>query len=117
MLAGVNTKAVPYYSLPLAVGKQQSSMKSNQPQWVFGSNQRFKDPELIRAAKLPAPGAYGATSGLGLQQSSDKRSAPLPGFGTSTRKHAENAFMSPAHEKTKSYGKASPGPSTYLPPI
>ena len=43
-------------------------------------------------------------------------SAPLPGFGSSTRQHQSKLFLTPAHEKIN-YGKASPGPLTYLPPI
>lgn len=116
-LAGSTTKTVPYYDTGTAVGKQNSSLKANQPQWVFGSNGRFKDPDLLRSAKIPAPDAYGAPSGLGPQVEGTKRSAPLAGFGTSTRQHAEKIFTSPQQEKTKSYGKASPGPSSYLPPM
>ena len=54
---------------------------------------------------------------MGPQLLSAFPSSPLPGFGTSTRDHAAKLFMSPAHEKTKSYGKGSPGPAVYLPPI
>jgi hypothetical protein len=119
MLAGRSTKTVPFYSSPTAVGKQLSSVKSTEPSWVFGKNKRFQDPELNAKAKIPAPGAHGerVRTGMGPQLLSAFPSAPLPGFGTSTRDHAAKLFMSPAHEKTKSYGKGSPGPALYLPPI
>jgi len=116
-LAGITTRAVPFYSLPPGVGKQTSSQKGSQPSWVFSSSKRFEDPALKLAAKMPAPGCYGAESGLGPQFSSARRSAPLAGFGTSTRNHAEKVFTSAEQEKTKSYGKGSPGPCTYLPPM
>lgn len=105
------------YSLPTAVGRQGSSLKANQPTWVFSASKRFQDPDIARALKLPAPNAYNAASGLGTQYASTKRTAPLAGFGTSTRVHAAKVFSNPAAEKTKSYGKASPGPCAYLPPI
>lgn len=114
---GINSPGPATYTLHSSVGRQGASTKANQPSWVFGSNQRFRNPDLLRAAKIPAPDAYGTTNGLGPQASSTKRTAPLPGFGTSNRVHAAKVFMSPEHEKTKSYGKASPGPNTYLPPV
>lgn len=117
LFTGKNSPGPATYSLNASVGKQGASTKANQPSWVFGSNTRFKDPDLLRSAKLPAPDAYSAPNGLGVQYSSPKRSAPLPGFGTSNRDHAAKVYMSPEHEKTKSYGKASPGPCTYLPPL
>jgi len=116
IFTGVNSPGPASYTLHASVGRQGASTKGNQPSWVFGSNKRFRNPDLIRAAHLPAPDAYGAANGLGPQASSTKRSAPLPGFGTSNRAHAAKLFMTPAHEKIN-YGKASPGPNTYLPPV
>lgn len=116
IFTGKNSPGPASYSLNAAVGKQGASTKANQPNWVFGSNKRFQDPALAKAAKLPAPDAYNSLSMLGPQVASSKRSAPLPGFGTSNRAHQSKLFMSPAHEKIN-YGKASPGPLTYLPPI
>jgi len=114
---GVNSPGPATYSLNAAVGRQNASTKANQPTWVFGSSKRFADPGLLRSAKLPAPGAYDAPNGVGPQYASTKRTAPLPGFGTSNRAHVAKLYVSPAHEKTKAYGKASPGPLAYLPPI
>ena len=41
-----------------------------------------------------------------------KRSAPLPGFGSSTRDNTSKVFLTPDHEKVN-FGKGSPGPLTY----
>ena len=84
---------------------------------MFGSNKRFQNADLLYQAKLPAPDAYSQPNGLGPQCSSTKRTAPLPGFGSSTRQHQAKLFMSPAHEKTKGYGKASPGPPARPPAV
>jgi len=100
------------YSLKGALGKQDGSNDITQPSWVFGSNQRFRDPDLERAGKLPSPDKYTKPSGVGLQSDSTKRSAPLPGFGTSTRENAAKVFLTPAHEKVN-FGKVSPGPLSY----
>lgn len=104
------------YALRDSIGKQCASTKGDAPNWVFGSNKRFQNPDLLMAAKLPSPDAYNAASGVGPQSNSTKRSAPLPGFGTSNRAHQAKLFLTPAHEKIN-YGKASPGPLTYLPPV
>ena len=117
LFTGKNSPGPATYTLDASVGKQGLSVKANQPKWVFGSSQRFKNADLKYQAALPAPDAYDAPNGLGVQYSSSKRSAPLPGFGSSTRAHASKVFMSPEHEKTKSYGRGSPGPNTYLPPV
>jgi len=103
------------YTLKGSVGNQLLSPNRTQASWVFGTGQRFRDPEIDRQAKLPAPDAYTIGSGLGPQCASTKHSAPLPGFGSSTRDHMMKVFMTPEHEKTNSYGKASPGPLTYDP--
>ena len=116
IFTGATSPGPATYSLNAAVGKQAGSTKANQPNWVFGSNKRFLDPTLLTSAKLPGPDAYTAHSGLGPQVASPKRSSPLPGFGSSTRDHQSKLFLSPGHEKTN-YGKQSPGPCTYLPPI
>ena len=154
LFSGVNSPGPASYTLQAAVGKQGASTKANQPNWVFGSNKRFQDPDLLQSAKLPSPDAYEAGSGVGPQVASTKRSAPLPGFGTSNRQHQAKLFMSPAHVRCSAwtieheavcavssrapvalalpltlcrlprapqekinYGKASPGPLTYLPPL
>jgi hypothetical protein len=83
------------------------------PSWGTGSEKRFNNPDLERTKKLPAPDAYECPSMLGPQASSSKRSAPLAGFGSSTRDHMAKVFMSPEHEKINSFGKGSPGPAVY----
>jgi len=99
------------YTLKGAIGKQELSPKQTPPSWLFGSNQRFRDPELERHKKLPGPD-YTQPSGVGVQPSSMKRSAPLPGFGTSDRNHMTKVFITPEHEKVN-FGKVSPGPLAY----
>ena len=54
---GMHSPGPASYSLKGAVGKQDQSPKTNQPAWVFGSNKRFRDPDILRRSKLPAPGA------------------------------------------------------------
>ena len=98
-------------SCPRAPLVQDLSVNRSMPSWGFGSLERFRDPNLERTKKLPAPDAYECASMVGPQVSSSKRSAPLPGFGSSTRDHMNKVFMTPEHEKINSYGKASPGPA------
>lgn len=64
-----------------------------------------------RALRRPGPD-YTQPSGVGLQPNSTKRSAPLPGFGTSNRQHMDKCFLTKDHEKVH-FGKASPGPLSY----
>ena len=89
-----------------------SALSCSSPSWVFGSSQRFKDPDLERHKKTPAADAYSQPNGLGPQPSSTKRSAPLPGFGSSNRDHAAKVFLTPEHQKAN-FGKQSPGPVMY----
>ena len=94
---GANSPGPASYSLNTSVGKQGSSTKANQPSWVFGSNKRFTNPDLLRSARQPGPDQYDAHSAIGPQVASTKRSAPLAGFGSSNRMHASKVFMSPQH--------------------
>ena len=81
-------------------------MMANQAEWGFGSNGRFKDPDIERHKKLPGPD-YTQPGSLGLQPSSTRRTEPLPGFGSSTRDHMTKMFITPEHEKVQ-FGKNSP---------
>jgi len=98
-----------------SIGKQANSEKGTPPTWLFGTLERFKNPELKTAAKTPAPDAYSGNfpASCGPQTLGRYESSPMPGFGSSTRDHMAKVFMSVSHEKTKSYGKGSPGPNVY----
>jgi len=109
--AGVGSPGPAKYEMKSSFGKQDTSAQETPPSWVFGSNERFRDPDLERAKKLPGPD-YSFVEAFGNQMSSKKRTAPLPSFGTSTREHAAKVFLTPGHEKVH-FGKASPGPLTY----
>ena len=101
-----------------SVGKQNASPKKNQPAWVWGSQRRFRNADVEYQAKMPGPGTFEQGAGaFGSQPSSMKRSSSMPGFGKSTRLDQTKVYSSPAQERTKNFGKASPGPATYLPPI
>jgi len=110
--AGVGSPGPASYMLQPAIGLQCLSIKQTPPTWAFAKNERFQDPDIRRAAKLPAPNAYSQPSSVGPQLASTRCSAPLPGFGTSTREHMSKVFLTPAHEKVQ-FGKASPGPLSY----
>ena len=112
---GVNSPGPAAYGIneKTCVGKQDLSVNRSMPSWGMGSLPRFKDPNLERTKKLPAPDAYSLQGAVGPQGSSTKRSAPLPGFGSSNREHMTKVFMTPQHEKINSYGKGSPGPAVY----
>ena len=107
---GVNSPGPSAYFSPVGVGKQVSAKYESPPTWLFGTLDRFKDPNISRQAKMPGPDAYNSPSGFGAQIEGTRHSAPLPGFGTSTRDHAAKVFMTPAHERTRGFGKLSPGP-------
>ena len=108
--SGVGSPGPATYSGVAGVGKQYSSCKGTEPCWGFGTNERFKDPSLKAAAKQPAPGAYEIASSVGPQAVGRFASAPLFGMGTSTRENMDKVFTSAAQERTKSFGKISPGP-------
>jgi hypothetical protein len=108
--SGVGSPGPATYSGVAGVGKQYSSCKGSEPCWGFGTNERFKDPSLKAAAKQPAPGAYEIASSVGPQAVGRFASAPLFGMGTSTRENMDKVYTSAAQERTKSFGKISPGP-------
>ena len=116
-LQGMSSPGPASYTLIPAVGKQGASTKASQPSFGFGSNKRFIDADVRRAAKQPGPDQYDMPSTLGIQAASTRRSAPLAGFGSSTRTDAAKMYTSPQAEKTKGFGRQSPGPMTYLPPV
>ena len=111
--AGVGSPGPATYMGAPGLGKQASSQNETPPTWLFGSLERFKKQSGLNT---PAPGTYVQPSAVGPQVNGRYESAPLPGFGTSTREHMTKVFMSPSHEKTKSFGKASPGPQYSLQP-
>jgi len=110
--AGVGSPGPAVHTLRPGIGPQVYSTKQTPAAWAFAKNERFQDPELRRQSKLPAPNAYESPSSVGAQVASTRHSAPLPGFGTSTRENMTKVFLTPAHEKV-SFGKASPGPLSY----
>jgi len=110
--AGVGSPGPASYTLRSAIGQQTLSVKQTPASWAFAKNERFQDPDLKRSSKLPSPNAYSQPSSVGQQLVSTRASAPLPGFGTSTRSNMDKVFLTPAHEKVN-FGKASPGPLSY----
>lgn len=101
----------PIYTMRSSIEPQDSSTKRSQPAWVFGKDTRFQDPSVRMRGRLPAPNAYVLPPALGEQV--DKPSAPVVGFGTSTREHVSKIFLSAEHEKAN-YGTQGPGPK-YMP--
>jgi len=82
------------------VGRAQvESTKASQPEWRFGTAQRFKGS---RGLGLATPGpAYKVSSSLQRQAHSERKSSSAFGFGTASR-------FGPAHAAS-----ASPGPGSY----
>jgi hypothetical protein len=102
------------YTLKGAMGKQDASRlngnAATQPAWAFGSTKRFQYDHVKRAMNSPGPGSYAMTASVGKQ--STRESAPIFGFGSSTRENQAKVYMSPEHEKGN-FGRGSPGPCTY----
>ena len=77
------------YTLKGAMGKQDASRlngsSATQPAWAFGSTKRFQYDHVKRAMNSPGPGSYAMTASVGKQ--STRESAPIFGFGSSTREH------------------------------
>ena len=106
------------YKMADSVGRQESSRKANHPTYTFGGGGRFQTEDAKRAASQPGPGTYELRQSVGPQVASNRSSAPMAGFGASTRQTQNKLYISPEHEKMH-YGKQSPGPQsgTYtLPP-
>ena len=96
-LHGIDSPGPQVYTLQAAVGRQESSKKSNQPAWIFASSNRFKYDHVKRAATSPGPGAYTLNQAVGPQQISTMTSAPMPGFGTSNRDQMQRLYISTEH--------------------
>ena len=47
---------------------------------------------------------------FGVQELSNRHTAPSHGFGSSTRSHAQKVFMGAEHAKTYNFGAGTPGP-------
>lgn len=60
----------------------------------------------------PGPGTYTLASSLGPQSKSNRRTSPLPKFGTSTRLNEEKVYLTHSHERAL-VGKHSPAPNKY----
>jgi len=97
----------PRYESVSAVGTQQEGGKNSNPQWRFGTDERFGDR---RKAGSPGPGAYDTDSAIGKQTYSQRSTFPRYGFGTGGRSHSAKLFISTAHASSD-YGQASPGPA------
>lgn len=100
------------YSHRPSVGVQVDGAKESAPLWAFGTEERFAPPNKSTADN-PAPGHHGTQSGIGIQVDSKKASLPLYGFGSSTREQQEKVYVDQEHSAV-GYGKASPGPCTYM---
>jgi hypothetical protein len=97
----------PCYENISSVGAQANSGKNSDPQWQFGTAERFAAGPRKRT---PGPGAYDNVGAFGKQAYSSRTTTPLYGFGTSNRENVTKVFLSTAHEKSK-HGLASPGPA------
>jgi hypothetical protein len=77
---------------------------------TFGKSTRQNtNTELGTSLLNPGPGAYGANDAI------RSRAAPKVGFGSSTRAKQEKVFMPGG--SANDYGKGSPGPAHYNPPV
>ena len=91
-----------------SVGQQVESTRSSSPQWRVGTASRW----VSTPSTSPGPARYDSRrSAVGPQQTSNNRSSPLFGFGSSTRDHQDKLYVSKSHERVK-FGLGSPGPCT-----
>lgn len=97
----------PRYNSISAVGTQQEGGKNSNPQWRFGTDERFG---VRRKAESPGPGAHETDSAIGKQLYSARSTFPRYGFGTGGRTQSAKLFISAAHASSD-YGAASPGPA------
>lgn len=115
-LFGTHSPGPCSYNHKGSIGKQDVSrlngMSATQPSWAFGSTKRFQYDHVKRAINSPGPGSYALGQSVGVQSLSTRQSAPIAGFGSSTREHTAKVYMSPEHEKMN-HGMGSPGPCTY----
>jgi hypothetical protein len=68
---------------------QVDSRKESLPGWRMGTSNRFKYADIEAAAEMPGAGQYRATTAVGKQALSNKKSLPTVKFGTSTRDAAK----------------------------
>mmetsp|Transcript_23331 Transcript_23331/g.68066 ORF Transcript_23331/g.68066 Transcript_23331/m.68066 type:complete len:290 (-) Transcript_23331:55-924(-) len=96
------------YDMKGSVGQQVESTRSSSPQWRVGTASRW----VSAPSTSPGPARYDSRrSAVGPQQTSNNRSSPLFGFGSSTRDHQDKLYVSKSHERVK-FGLGSPGPCT-----
>jgi len=94
-----------------SMGVQTASTKESAPQWVMGSDQRFRYDYVERGAKCPGAGQYEAKPALGNQVLSKKKTGPSYSFGSCERDQQKKVYISRDHQKD-SHGQMSPGPAT-----
>ena len=108
------------YDYRASVGPQVIGTKESSPLWTFGTEGRFaaqdRESGMSKyAVAVPGAGTYDAGVGVGQPQlESKKETVPAYGFGTSTRAHMDKVFSTPEAALTKLYGRASPGPATFM---
>ena len=108
------------YNYRASVGPQVIGTKESSPLWTFGTEDRFaaqdRETGMTKyAVAVPGAGTYDVGLGVGQPQpESTKETVPAYGFGTSTRAHMDKVFSTPEAALTKLYGRASPGPATFM---
>jgi len=100
------------YTKKSTLGSQLESVNASEPQWVFGTSDRFSKPTK-EAIKFPAANAYTLKPAIGAQTSSLCASQPIYGMGTSTRESVRKVYVSEGHSTSAFAGVGSPGPASY----
>ena len=109
----------PVYEVVPAIGPQVNGSIPSAPLYGFGKSTRetaqkvFISQEHAEKVAMPySPGPqYMIRPSIGPQVDGAIASAPLYGFGSSTRDHQQKVFVSANHNKIADYGRGSPGPA------
>jgi hypothetical protein len=118
-LVGDSCSPGPVYDQRPAIGPQVNGAMTSAPLFGFGKSTRDTAQKVFiskeHADKVAAPYSPGPIylldASIGPQANGAIASAPLYGFGTSTRDHQQKVFVSAEHNTINDYGKASPGPA------
>ena len=106
----------PVYQAASAIGRQALSGKYSAnpvrfPKELRSTDRTKKNPDEVRWASVPGPGAYALPKSVGIQAESHRGTLPAVSFGTCYREQAAKASLGKLQAKAILGGMLGPGPA------
>uniref|UniRef100_A0A7S0NNW7 Flagellar associated protein n=1 Tax=Micromonas pusilla TaxID=38833 RepID=A0A7S0NNW7_MICPS len=106
----------PVYQAASGIGRQTLSGKYSAnpirfPKELRSTNMTKKNPDEVRWASVPGPGAYALPKSVGRQAESHRGTLPAVSFGTCYREQAAKASLGKLQAKAILGGALGPGPA------